>query len=359
MSSGEIALNPVDIRGSESLIAKAGVNRLRAGEILVAKALGMRSSLNCYIETINHSFRVNENGAETLQCTIVFSRGLFEHQEDYIRKPTIPLKKVAPAVERKTPPAVAPSSPPDTSPSASSEATLLFNGVEYPYSGSAVKRMLLRTEVSRHLVMRTDRSKVDILVAHYTDGPANTVGTNAANCRRGFNTEYERNGKLHVTQTQFIIDHDGTLWQVLDAGRIGYHAGNATAARSIGVELAVPSPRIQPRASDVVPWEKLSGFYVVNPGHAIQYPHSYGPSLAQRTTLAALAKWANTHLAVPLVAPAAVPGSKGLFPLWSSLPGKPAYKLSGGLWHHVEVQQGHADCMGLSLLEIVSLAEAM
>ncbi len=106
MCSGEIMLDPPDATGSATVLPPKGAmqstavdSQLRAGEILIVKIGSAPSALNCYIDSVTHSYAVSGSGAEGLQCSISYSRGLFEHQEDYIRNPTIPLKKAAPAVQ--------------------------------------------------------------------------------------------------------------------------------------------------------------------------------------------------------------------------------------------------------------------
>ena len=99
-------------------------------------------------------------------------------------------------------------------------AGILVKGKLEPCKGLKIKQDLLKSKCYRRSFLRR---KPNVIVTHWD------VCTSAASCKRVLE---KRNISTH-----FVIDNDGTIYQLVDTNNIAWHAKGAN-NRSIGVDIS-------------------------------------------------------------------------------------------------------------------------
>lgn len=306
------------------MTGSASLNHLRRdirhGEI-VRFELHATKTLTAYVDRVQHT--VTANAAVEGQTTVFFSRGLYDERlRDAQVKIDLPV--VAPKTRQS---------------SASPGNAILFNGQLLPIAWPNVR---LHTH-SDGLALtegftktRRPASAIDVGVLHW-DVTLNARETRKVLAQRGLSTH-------------FVIDWDGTIYQLVDLAYPAWHAGtDVVNNRSVGVDLnnpVYPSRDVQlvrngqpSRLPAITGW-KVRG-KVVDP--------VLGFHDVQLAAFRALAAALHTHFGVPLVSPAS-----GVAQTLVTLPS--VNGLPKGWYHHAELSTDKIDTCGVDLPSVLASA---
>lgn len=257
-----------------------------------------------YVDRVQHV--VSAGPAVEGTTTVFFSRGLYDEA----------LRDVQVEIEL---PAVVPERSAELLPQSSPGGVVLFDGQPLPIAWDAVKLFTHGDGLKLDVGFDAKRRKlgaVDMAVLHW-DGTTSARKTRAVLAQRGYGTH-------------FVIDWDGTIYQLVDMAHTAYHAKGVN-ARSVGVDLNNPvyqsfDPALvangQPSRLPA-----LTGWSV----NGVAKPPVLAFHEVQLDALRALAAALRVHLGVPLVAPASR-GPVGALTTVRSLEG-----LEPGWYHHAEV----------------------
>ena len=257
-----------------------------------------------YVDRVQHV--VSAGPAVEGTTTVFFSRGLYDEA----------LRDVQVEIEL---PAVVPERSAEPLPQSSPGGVILFDGQPLPIAWDAVKLFTHGDGLKLDVGFDAKRRKlgaVDMAVLHW-DGTTSARKTRAVLAQRGYGTH-------------FVIDWDGTIYQLVDMAHTAYHAKGVN-ARSVGVDLNTPvyqsfDPALvangQPSRLPA-----LTGWSV----NGVAKPPVLAFHEVQLDALRALAAALHVHLGVPLVAPASR-GPVGALTTVRSLEG-----LASGWFHHAEV----------------------
>ena len=283
---------------------------IRQGEI-VRFDLHRTKVLTAYVDRVQHV--VTASAAIEGTTTVFFSRGLFDER----------LRDVQVSIDL---PVVAPEQ--GTSQQSSPGSAILFNGQLLPIAWANV-RLFDRADslalTAGFTTSRRSMAAIDMGVLHW-DATLKARKTRKVLADRGLSTH-------------FVIDWDGTIYQLVDLAYPAWHAGTtAVNNRSVGVDLNTP---VRTGASTEVALAQLNarlflGGQPVRPivtgwkVNAQEIAPFLGFHDVQLDAFRALAAALKTHFGVPLVSPAYA-GSQTLVTV-PSLNG-----LAPGWYHHAEV----------------------
>jgi len=283
---------------------------IRQGEI-VRFDLHRTKVLTAYVDRVQHV--VTASAAIEGTTTVFFSRGLFDER----------LRDVQVSIDL---PVVAPEQ--GTSQQSSPGSAIVFNGQLLPIAWANV-RLFDRADglalTAGFTTSRRSMAAIDMGVLHW-DATLKARKTRKVLADRGLSTH-------------FVIDWDGTIYQLVDLAYPAWHAGTtAVNNRSVGVDLNTP---VRTGASTEVALAQLNarlflGGQPVRPivtgwkVNAQEIAPFLGFHDVQLDAFRALAAALKTHFGVPLVSPAYA-GSQTLVTV-PSLNG-----LAPGWYHHAEV----------------------
>lgn len=291
---------------------------------------GKRQKLIAYVDRVMH--RVNATAALEGATTAFVSRGLFDERQRGVQVrvdvPPKPIKPPAPPARSETQKKSA------TSPG----GVILFAGKELPISWRAVRLfnrgdgLGLTSGFGRRYRAASD---IDMAVLHWD------VTFNARKTARVLAAK--------DVSTHFVIDWDGTIYQLVDAAQTAWHAGvTPVNDRSIGIDLNTPVRNS--KTGDVTLLNKKL-VALGQPARPIGLGWSVNgvmqdPFLAchavQLDALRALAACLDEHVGVPRKAPGA--GQRAALRYSSAW--------SPGWWHHAEVLRGKVDTCGVWLPDV-------
>lgn len=153
--------------------------------------------------------------------------------------------------------------------------------------------------------------------------------------------------KKRKLSVHFLIDNDGTIYQIMDTNHIGYHAGNRKVNNaSIGVEI---SNAYYPRYQKTYVQKQLGERPVLKDsevhGRTLE-PH-LGFYPVQEEAFAALAKALNKTYGIPLVTP--MRDGQLIKTIY-----KDAYRATfKGVVNHYHITKRKIDCAGFKIDEVI------
>jgi len=385
-STGEIALNLLDataLREKEGRTYYEKMLYLKQGETVVLRMHNNTDLFYCYVDTIKHTFIIQDGGVEAAATVISYSRGHFGVSDDALvnsvdvpmRQATQPSKQVGIQTGQVSEaPRIKYADKPLNKPADDFGTYILVNGIKEPTDFNVIHSYidLSNPRLPSGVVLpRSTMATTKLAILHYEG--INNISPSCQSLKGYFEQSYLRYAgeASDLGSVHFAIDYNGAVWQYLDCAIVACHAGpsaiqveldgNRISPNPFSIGIGFINPTFERSAATSPPEVRAKWSVVSSPWYTKSSKGKREQTNFLVPTSAQLASCRQLLLALPTVGvpitltTSADPTEEGTNTIRRlRYDEKKQLLTTGGVYHHLQWEANRFDSCGVDIRSLLS-----